>query len=61
MGGLVHGQAGGFAGITETQSPIERYLWEYNHDRPTRSPGARIPREAFVGVESDLRSDASSV
>ena len=37
------GVAGG-----ETQASIERYVWEYNHDRPHQSLGDRTPREAFL-------------
>ncbi len=53
--------------ISEYQSPekartcIERYIWEYNHDRRYRSLGDRTPRDALVGFESDLRIEALSV
>lgn len=50
-----------YQSLEEARACIERYLWEYNHDRPHRSLGDRTPREAFVGFESDLKSEALSV
>jgi len=47
--------------LAEAQASIGRYLWEYNHDRPHQSLGDRTPWEAFVGVGSDLKTEALSV
>jgi putative transposase len=47
--------------LEEAQASIAGYLWEYNHDRPHQSLGDRTPREAFVGFESDLITEALCV
>ena len=39
-----------YQSLEEARPSIERYLWEYNHDRPHRSSGDRTPREAFVAL-----------
>ena len=45
----------------EAQARIERYLWDYHHNRPHRGLGDRTPQEAMVGFESDLRIEALRV
>jgi len=50
-----------YRSLEEARASIERYLWEYNHDRPHQSLGDRTPREAFVGFASDLKTEALSV
>ncbi|MFQ5683630.1 MAG: IS3 family transposase [Candidatus Binatia bacterium] len=50
-----------YQSLEEARASIERYVQEYNHDRPHQSLGDRTPREAFVGFESDLKTEALSV
>ncbi len=50
-----------YRSLEEARASIERYIWEYNHDRPHRSLGDRTPWEAFQGFESDLKIEALSV
>lgn len=62
-----------YQNLEEARASIEGYIWEYNHDRPHQSLGDRTPRayarrramarrrEAFVGFESDLKTEALSV
>ncbi|MCI0411138.1 MAG: IS3 family transposase [Acidobacteria bacterium] len=47
--------------LEEARASIQRYLWEYNHDRPHSSLGDRTPREAFVGFACDLKIEALTV
>ena len=50
-----------YQSLEEARQCIERYLGEYNHDRPHRSLGDRTPRETFVGFGSDLKTEALTV
>ena len=50
-----------YQGLEDALQCIERYLWEYNHDRPHRSLGDPTPRETFVGFGSDLKTEALTV
>ena len=50
-----------YENLEQARASIQRYLWEYNHDRPHRSLGDRTPREAFVGFVGDLKSEALCV
>ena len=45
-----------YQSLEKARTCIERYIWEYNHDRRYRSLGDRTPREALVGFESDLKN-----
>ncbi len=53
--------------VSEYQSPekartrIERYIWEYNHDRPHRRVGNRTPREAFLALRAVLNPETLTV
>jgi putative transposase len=47
--------------LEEARKNIERYLWEYNHDRSHRGLRDRTPRKAFVSFESDLTNQALTV
>jgi putative transposase len=50
-----------YRSLEEARASIQRYIWEYNHDRPHQSLGDRTPKEAFVGSGSDLKSEALCV
>lgn len=50
-----------YQNLEEAHVSIARYIWEYNHDRPHQSLGDRTPREAFVRLESDLKTEALTV
>jgi len=50
-----------YRSLEEARDSIGRYLEEYNHDRPHRSLGDRTPREAFLGLASDLKTEALTV
>ena len=50
-----------YQSLEEARASIERYLREYNHDRPHQSLGDRTPREAFVEFGSDLKTEALRV
>ncbi len=50
-----------YQSLEKARTCIERYIWEYNHDRRYPSLGDRTPREARMGFESDLRIEVPSV
>ncbi len=50
-----------YQNLDQARESISRYLWEYNHDRPNRGLWDRTPREAYVTLKSDLKTEALSV
>jgi transposase InsO family protein len=40
----------------EARKNIERYLWEYNHDRPHRGLRDRTPQDDFVSLEKNPKN-----
>ena len=50
-----------YQSLEEARTSIERYVWEYNHDRPHRGLRDRTPSEARAGFESDLKTEALGV
>ncbi len=50
-----------YRNLEEARDSIERYLWEYNHDRPHRGLRDCTPREAFVSFQNDLKTEALRV